>query len=660
MKRFFSSAILTIVCLFIPCLVFAQQEDVTLEEVVVTATRDVEEVRKIPANVTVITRKEIERSNAQVVVDVLRDEVGVVVRDFYGNGKTASVDVRGFGETAPLNTLVLVDGRRVNEIDLSGTDWTQIPLDQIERIEIVRGSGSVLYGDNAVGGVINIITKKPEKAFSALAGIALGSYHFNKENGSVGGKWGPVGAILNFGYNATEGYRDNGWFRAKDIGGEVTYDVNENITFNLNGSLHRDDQGLPGGIPKALLEEDRRATLRPEDKAETDDGYLDFGMKARLWDVGRIEADLSYRERQVEDFFHSFSFEDERNLRTWGFTPRFITERTIGGHGNKLTVGLDLYRWESEVDYKYSYPGFAFTDYVEVKKKSVGAYFLDQFSILENLILSLGYRQEWVDYDLFQRSSNAKDTLRESEPAWNIGLDYPFDKRSSAFVSVKRSFRFPVSDELIQYYPTFQVNPSMKPQIGYHYEAGVRHAFTDKIEGSLTLFWMDLDDEIFFNPEPGSFANENFPKTRRQGLEIGTRIRPFPWLAIWGNYGYMRPLLRKAPYSDNDIPGVPRHKGAAGVDIELPKGFLLSGKVNAVGSRYLISDWGNQFDKLDGYYTADVKLSYVWRGLKAFVGVNNLTNKKYEEWAVTNATGTSQVFYPSPERTFVGGISYSF
>jgi len=658
MKRFFSSAILTIFCLFIPCFVFAQQEDVTLEEVVVTATRDVEEVRKIPANVTVITRKEIERSNAQVVVDVLRDEVGVVVRDFYGNGKTASVDVRGFGETAPLNTLVLVDGRRVNEIDLSGTDWTQIPLDQIERIEIVRGSGSVLYGDNAVGGVINIITKKPEKAFSAQAGIALGSYHFNKENGSVGGKWGPLGAILSFGYDATEGYRDNGWFRAKDIGGKITYDANENITLSLDGSFHRDDQGLPGGIPKTLLEEDRRATLSPEDKAETDDGYLDFGMKAGLWDVGRIEADLSYRERQVEDFFHSYSFEDERNLRTWGFTPRYILEKPIGSHGNKLTAGLDLYRSESEVDYKYFYPGFAFTDYVEVKEKSVGAYFLDQFSILENLILSLGYRYEWVDYDLFQRSSNAKDSLKEGEPAWNIGLDFLFGMRSSVFASVKRSFRFPVSDELIQYYPTFQVNPSMKPQTGYHYETGVRHAFTDEIECNLTLFWMDLEDEIFFNPD--TFANENFPETRRQGLEIGARLRPFPWLAIWGNYGYTKPILLKDPFSGNDIPGVPRNKGSGGVDVELPKGFLLSGKVDAVGSRYLISDWQNQFEKLDGYYTVDAKLSYVWKGLKAFVGVNNLTNQKYEEWAVTNATGTSQVFYPSPERTFVGGVSYTF
>ena len=116
-------------------------------------------------------------------------------------GRQQSVDIRGFGETGALNTLVLVDGRRVNEIDLSGVDWSQIPLDQVERIEIVRGPGSVLYGDNAVGGVINIITKRPEKPFLASAGVVIGSYTYNKESGSVSGKWGPLSAILNASYN---------------------------------------------------------------------------------------------------------------------------------------------------------------------------------------------------------------------------------------------------------------------------------------------------------------------------------------------------------------------------------------------------------------------------------------------------------------------------
>ncbi len=287
MRRFFSIVVFLTLISPISYPLFAQEKEVTLEEVVVTATRDIQELRKISANVTVITQKEIEQSNSQVVIDLLRDEVDVVVRDFYGTGKSASIDIRGFGETGPLNTLVLVDGRRVNEIDLSGVDWSQIPLDQVERIEIVRGPGSVLYGDNAVGGVVNIITKRPEKPFSASVEGVGGSYSFYKGSGSVSGKWGPLSAILSAGYNSTDGYRDNGFFKAKDVGGKLIYDLNEAISLNFSGSFHRDDTGLPCGLPKAAYQAGQKVlpfiltiTL------ETDDGYGIVGIKGKalgLW-----------------------------------------------------------------------------------------------------------------------------------------------------------------------------------------------------------------------------------------------------------------------------------------------------------------------------------------------------------------------------------------
>jgi len=274
MKHFISILSSLALSVLFPLCLSGQEKEVTLEEVVVTATRDTEEIRKIPASVTVITKEEIEHSTAQNTVDLLRDKAGVVVSDYYGNGKSASVDIRDFGETGPLNTLVLVDGRRVNEIDLSGVDWCQIPLDQIERIEVVRGSGSVLYGDNAAGGVINIITKKPEKPFSANAEVAGGSYGYNRESASVSGKWGPLSAILNASHSSTEGYRENGFLRAEDVGGKVIYDLNEDISFNFSGGFHADDTGLPGALPKAIYEVDRRATTAPNDHAETDDGRV--------------------------------------------------------------------------------------------------------------------------------------------------------------------------------------------------------------------------------------------------------------------------------------------------------------------------------------------------------------------------------------------------
>jgi iron complex outermembrane receptor protein len=646
-----------------PLFINAQEKEVTLEEVVITGTRDVQEIRKIPANVTVITREEIEQSTAQTVIDVMRSEVGVVVRDFYGTGKTASADVRGFGETAPLNTLVLVDGRRVNEIDLSGVDWTQIPLDQIERIEIVRGSGSVLYGDNAVGGVINIITKKPEKALSAKVEGVLGSYHLNRESVLVSGKLGSFSAILNADYNATKGYREDGFLRAKDIGGKFNYEINQNISFNLSGSFHKDDAGLPGGLTEADIDNlGRRATLTPDNQASTEDEYGALGTKVKLWDWGRMEMDLSFRNRVVENFldFPSsfYTYQDQRNLRTWGITPRYILDKSLWNFSNKFTLGLDFYKGDSVVDSQTIFSGFPSSNRSVIKKTSTGLYFLDEFSPLTNLILSLGCRYEWVIYDIFQRTPRAEDKTGLGEPAYNFSIDYLFGKKSSAFFSVKRSFRFPVSDELILVFPTFKVNPLIEPQTGFHYEAGVRHSFTDQIEANLTLFWIDLQNEIFLNP--ATFTNENYPKTRRYGFEVGVKATPLEWLSVWGNFGYIIPLLRGGSFPGNDIPGVPRLKGSLGANIHLWKGFQLDGIANFIGSSYLISDFANQVEKLDWYYTVDAKLSYTWKGLKAFVGVNNLFNQKYSEWAATNAAGTTQLFYPSPERNFLGGISYTF
>ena len=657
MKRHIFFIAFLILFISTPFSLNAQEKEVTLEQVVVTATRDIQEIRKIPANVTVITKEEIEHSNAQTVIDLMRDEVGVAVRDYYGTGKTASVDIRGFGETGLLNTLVLVDGRRVNQIDLSGVDWTQIPIDQVERIEVVRGAGTVLYGDNAVGGVINIITKRPEKTLSVQGGAVSGSYLHHKESGSVGGKWGPFSAILNAGYHSTEGYRENGFFRAKDVGGKAIYDLNEAIQLNFAAGIHRDDSGLPGELNKALYKTDRRTTIRPEDKAETDDGYGTIGVKAKFGERGRIEADLSYRHREVTDLFRSFEFKDRRNLTTLGFTPKYIFEKTLGSHTNKLIGGLDYYLSDSNVDSESVFFGITFFDGLEITKRSVGLYLFDEFSIFDNLILSLGGRHEWVKYKFLQESTMSKDRVSDREPAWSVGLDYLFYKRSSVFLGVKRSFRFPVSDELIQFFPTFQANPSIRSQIGYHYETGVRHSFNEQVEVNLTLFRVDLRNEIFYNPI--TFSNENYPKTRRQGVELGMKVRPIPGLSVWGNYTYIKPLLRVDSFSGNDIPGVPRGKGALGMDIDLGRGFLLNTRANFVDSRYFISDWNNRVDKLDGYYTLDAKFSYSWKGLKAFLGANNLFNKKYAEYGVVNAAG-AQFYYPSPERNFLGGITYTF
>ena len=143
-----------------------------------------------------------------------------------------------------------------------------------------------------------------------------------------------------------------------------------------------------------------------------------------------------------------------------------------------------------------------------------------------------------------------KDKTQENEPAWNVSLNYLFDKKSSVYLSAKRSFRFPVTDELIQFFPVFQVNPGMKPQIGYQYEAGVRHAFTDWIEANLTLFWIETQDEIFFNPV--TFTQRELSKNPASGYRGGGEGKAFPVALPLGQLQLHQPDSSTA----DPIPGI--------------------------------------------------------------------------------------------------------
>ncbi|MCK5552537.1 MAG: TonB-dependent receptor, partial [Deltaproteobacteria bacterium] len=462
-----------------------ESEPVVMKEVVVTATRYEEEISTVPANVTVIDEEDIENSNAKNVPDLLSTEEGIVVRDLLGNGKTAQVDLRGYGETAPYNTLVLVDGRRVNEIDLSGVDWTQIPLEQIERIEIVRGTGTVLYGDNASGGVINIITKTPSDKFRFKAGALVGSYSRNKEEVSISGGHGNIAALLSGSYDSTNGYRENNEFRAMDVGGKIVYDPSEFLSLNLSGGYHSDDYGLPGELSEEQVAIDRRAANNPFDEAESKDGYLKLLGDLDLGRYGSIVTDLSYRDRKIASQFVSYSSASNSEIKTWGITPRYLWRGDIFNRPNTLIAGVDVYLADQDGKSFFGSP-LALSGLADVERDAYGFYVNDEISLLGNLILSVGARHQRVQYDLKQEDllfgfAPLDDTVTHRENAYNAGLNFLYRGKSSVFVRANRSFRFPLTEEIIVFdFETGQIqaNPDLKPQTGTHYEVGANHYFT--------------------------------------------------------------------------------------------------------------------------------------------------------------------------------------
>lgn len=676
-ERLILALVLTV--FFLPLGVCAEQDQPTdaspamLPEVVVTGSRIEQQVRKIPANVSVITPADIQNTNAKTAADLLRGEEGIVVRDPLGNGNTAAVDLRGFGETATQNTLVLVDGRRVNEVDLSAVDWAQIPIEQIERIEIVRGSGTVLYGDNATAGVINIITKSPSQKFSANGGVTFGSYSRRKVDAYASGGYKRTAVSLSGSLEDTDGYRENNDYHSGNFGGKLIFDATDRLALNLSGSYHKDRFGLPGTLTQAEVDEDRRQSLDPEDRAKTRDSFITGGIDWDFGAYGQVLADLSYRERISESKFpdESFPFRNNVDTDTIGFTPRYIWDGEIFSRGNRLVAGVDLYG--SKQDAK-SYSGFfaplpsAPTGLSNVDRNSYGFYFNDELYVLKNLLFTFGARHEKVKYDFDVKDLSdfplapLDETTSDSENAFTAGLTLLYGQESSVFARVNRSFRFPLIDELVVFdFDTGQivVNPELKPQTGSHYEFGVRHYFTPKIRANFTVFRADIDDEIFFNRP--TFTNENYPETLHQGVEVGARADVINHVALIGNYSYEKATFGQGPFKNNDIPAVPNNRASLGLRIyDFPQGMAFSADYIYAGPSYAISDFENEFEKLDSYFTINLRLTYQWKVIRAFAGVNNLTNEKYSEFAVIGGLPTQTNFYPAPERNYVVGLSTVF
>ena len=166
MRKAITAAALTAFAAFAPESAFAQQES---DAINVTATRFAEDARRLPASTTVLTEDDIRKSAARTLPELLQEQTGITMKDFFGNNASSTaVDMRGYGITGGQNTLILLDGRRITDVDLTSVQWAAIPLAGIERIEILRGTGAVLYGDGASAGVINIVTRSPLKQGAAL------------------------------------------------------------------------------------------------------------------------------------------------------------------------------------------------------------------------------------------------------------------------------------------------------------------------------------------------------------------------------------------------------------------------------------------------------------------------------------------------------------
>jgi iron complex outermembrane recepter protein len=654
----------------------AQEGPYRLDDIVVTASRIQTPLIETSTNVTIITQEDIKDAGARTLIDVFDREPGIITSSLLNNPKRAQVDIRGYGEAAPQNVLFLVDGRRINSIDLAGTDLSQIPIDIIERVEIYRGPASVLFGDNAAAGVVNIILKKGEGKPKVTAGASVGSDKFLNSQLSVSGQEG------NFSYFAlaaaldTDGYRHNNDSRARDLFGNFSFDVLQNLNIAVKAGHHKDKYGLPGALYLSDLRRgsvERKDSVYPFDHAQTEDNFVDTEVLAKIGNVGQFTMGGSYRNRQQPSYFYygSGSYTESRsNLATYSLTPKFVIDTPIFGRKSNFVVGWDYYNYPTTVKTGgNSTLGPSSTD-SDINRTDNAFYINERLYPSSNLLIEAGYRRQKARYDIdytdqVNPALSSSAVTHQDKEAYRFSANYFFGNKGDVFISYGRGFRFPMTDEFVipgycyfGYCQPTQVNGTLRPQITDEIDVGFRYNPVSYAGGSVTFFQSKNKNEIYYDPI--LYANMNYDKTKRTGGEASLFFRPFDPFLITINYSYIKAIFDGGMYDGNDVPLVPNNKLGVKLSYTMFGNLTFNLMSVARSNYYVVSDQKNQQPKLPGYTTYDA--SIVWRTEKvmALFAIKNLTGKKYSEYGVYSSFANEIGLYPSPERQFFLSIQYTF
>jgi len=639
-----------------------------LDPIVVTPTRYDDPSLTVSKNVTVITADQIEKSHVRYVPDLLRKEVGVVVSDLLGNGKATRIDMRGFGDSAISNVLVLVDGRRTNQIDMSGADWTQIDVDAIEKIEIARGPQTVMYGDNATGGVINIITKsgkgkKPEIGFK----YETGSYKYNSYKGHVAGGTDFLDYFGMVSSSNNNGYRINNHFETVDYDAKLTLKPADYFRLRFSTGYHRDWYGLPGAVkPVDINSIGRKGSLYPDSRASTDDYY--YMMTPEIdYDLGFGEifcsSEVMFRARRTNSSMPAWVMARANHIKTFGVTPKAAFTTNLFGIDNRIMAGLDFYGSRSEITDGW----LPQMDEIVINKDTTGLYITDTVSLPINLVLNGGARGEWATYKFDQQAQLTGRNEKESfEYAYDVGLTYSYNEKSSVYATYSRSFRFPVTDEWYQsmYFDWSAgriaggLNLDLKPQVGYNYEIGIKENSSKYVSLKADYYLTTTENELYFDSV--THANSIYPDTVRSGVELETSFYLLDMVHAFANYTYENAYFVGGSFDGNEIPMVPQHKVSAGFDYTFYDCINIIYTANYVEQRWFANDLQNCMPKLNSYLLHNIRMSYKKYGFEFFTAINNLSDIEYSEYGALTRDRTRPGYYPSPRRNFTMGISFKF
>ncbi|MCD6335584.1 MAG: TonB-dependent receptor [Candidatus Latescibacteria bacterium] len=590
---------------------FAQKSDKEelplywMDEIVVTATRTEKAIKDLSATVSVITREEIEASNAHSCMDILNTLPGLFVQRTGAFGR-ADVEIRGIGEQGR-KVMVLVDGRPV-KMGLFGCTVTHsLPLNNVERIEVVRGPASVLYGSDALGGVINIITRKLAESRQVDYTFSYGSYDTYQHRLRAGGSSGPLSFYATADKRQSDGHLPNAAYDGRDFTAQAGYKISDQIEAVLSSKYfeaHKEEP-LRATDPDTLISD----VWNDYERGAVD---LTFTGKWARWN-GSLKLYRNFGEHQFSDGWHSRDFTNGVMLNGTG---RLFA-------GNELTVGADFRQQGGER--LSSPPG-------EWDKTEVAVFFHDEQILLKKWVLTFGARAN-------------HDEFAGNEFCPQVGLVFHPRTGTTLRTSVNKGFRAPQINELYLFPPS---NTGLKSEEVWNTEVGLTQRIVEGVDVNLAAYQMKgknlIQTEKNAMPPP-RFLFRNTGEFEFKGIEAGVRARIGNTVSARMSYTYLDPGAKTA--------GRPGDKVDLGVRATRGK-LTLSLDAQYVADYFAADD---RNDPVSDYLASDVKLSYeILPALQLFLAVDNVLDKAYEIYA--DLPGGAAGLYAMPKRTFTTGLTF--
>jgi iron complex outermembrane receptor protein len=606
--------------------VFAE-DDVT--QIIISATGSEESEVLAPVSLSVITQKDIKLSGANTLTEVLRKQASIQIKDNIGGGNRAFVSLRGFGTNSVNNVLIVIDGRKLNNPSLEAPLLTSVSLKDIERIEIIQGSGGVLYGDQAVGGVINIITKKFQKDqlyVSTTQGTHdLETYKIGASKTFDNG----IGYRISGEKRQSDNYRDNNESDYGNVFAEIGYDATwGNINYE---KTHVEDYlNLPASLSNAQIAEDRRQTTRPNDFFNNRIDIDSLTSYLFLNENIKLNTDVSFRDGRgnINNFGSSL-----QNTRV-----RIISSKAIGDwvlpQGNINFIGgyEDI---KSDYVKTGDYPS-------DIENKQESFYAQLSYPIVNGLHIVGGARRTENKDKNFINNNKNNDSLTATE----IGLNY----RSSLgrfFVRRAEAFRFANADENGS---TLVGVDFLRPQESVSYEAGYEYVRNNKTVNVL-IYDLEIDNEIFYDSVVSK--NVNLDESRRQGisLELGSDLSNN--INVGGSFNYTKAEYRAGSFDGNQVPAVPRVSASAFIGYQFINNINLYLDALHIGDQFKTDDEANASEKQPSYTLLNFSTSWSQGPLSLGLRVNNLNNKEY-----SSLVSSFDYAYPASGRTVELTASY--